>query len=53
MTVEGRVPSAGKWKPEIASLNKGSMNSGPFPMLKRCREFVFSDPIIALVRKAP
>ena len=39
MTVEERVRPAAKWKPEVASLNMGSMNFGLFPMLKRYKEF--------------
>jgi uncharacterized protein (DUF849 family) len=39
MPVEERVRPAAVWKPEVASLNKGSMNFGLFPMLKRCKEF--------------
>ena len=39
MTVEERVRPAAKWKPEVASLNMGSMNFALFPMLKRFREF--------------
>src|ERR1700723_3188570 len=39
MTVEERLQPAEKWKPEIASLNMGSMNFGLFPMLKRYKEF--------------
>src|ERR1700757_2449867 len=39
MTVEERVRPAEKWKPEIASLNMGSMNFGLFPMLKRYKDF--------------
>jgi uncharacterized protein (DUF849 family) len=39
MTVEERVRPAEKWRPEIASLNMGSMNFGLFPMLKRYKEF--------------
>ncbi len=39
MTVEERVRPAEKWKPEIASLNMGSMNFGLFPMLKRFKTF--------------
>ncbi len=31
MTVEERVRPAEKWKPEVASLNMGSMNFGLFP----------------------
>ena len=39
MAVEERVRPAAVWKPEIASLNMGSMNFGLFPMLKRFKEF--------------
>ncbi len=39
MSVEERVRPAAGWKPEIASLNMGSMNFGLFPMLKRFKEF--------------
>ena len=39
MTIEERVRPAEKWKPEIASLNMGSMNFGLFPMLKRYKTF--------------
>jgi len=39
MPVEERVRPAAVWKPEIASLNMGSMNFGLFPMLKRKIEF--------------
>ncbi len=39
MTVEERVRPAATFKPEIASLNMGSMNFGLFPMLRRFREF--------------
>jgi uncharacterized protein (DUF849 family) len=39
MTIEERVRPAEKWRPEIASLNMGSMNFGLFPMLKRHKEF--------------
>jgi uncharacterized protein (DUF849 family) len=35
MTVEGRIKPAAVWKPQVASLNMGSMNFGLFPMLKR------------------
>ena len=35
MTVEQRIGPAARWKPEVASLNMGSMNFGLFPMLKR------------------
>ena len=39
MTVEERVKPAAVWKPEVASLNMGSMNFGLFPMLKRYKTF--------------
>jgi uncharacterized protein (DUF849 family) len=39
MTVEERVGPAAKLKPEVASLNMGSMNFGLFPMLQRYKEF--------------
>src|SRR3546814_4080064 len=39
MPVEERVRPAAVWKPEVASLNMGSMNFGLFPMLKRFKEF--------------
>ena len=39
MTIEERVRPAAVFKPEIASLNMGSMNFGLFPMLKRFKEF--------------
>ena len=35
MTIEERVRPAAKHRPEVASLNLGSMNFGLFPMLKR------------------
>lgn len=39
MPVEERVRPAAVWRPEVASLNMGSMNFGLFPMLKRYKEF--------------
>lgn len=39
MPVEERVRPAEHWKPEVASLNMGSMNFGLFPMLKRYKTF--------------
>lgn len=39
MTVEERVKPALTFKPEVASLNMGSMNFGLFPMLNRFKEF--------------
>lgn len=41
MPVEERVRPAEFWKPEVASLNMGSMNFGLFPMLKRYKDFRF------------
>ncbi|NYT25504.1 3-keto-5-aminohexanoate cleavage protein [Alcaligenaceae bacterium] len=39
MSVEERIRPACKWRPEVASLNMGSMNFGLFPMLRRFKEF--------------
>lgn len=39
MSVAERDRPAAVWKPEIASLNMGSMNFGLFPMLKRFQTF--------------
>ena len=39
MTIEERVQPAATFKPEVASLNMGSMNFGLFPMLDRFKEF--------------
>ncbi|CUH34726.1 3-keto-5-aminohexanoate cleavage enzyme [Jannaschia seosinensis] len=39
MTVEERMRPAAELKPEVASLNMGSMNFGLFPMLNRFKEF--------------
>jgi uncharacterized protein (DUF849 family) len=39
MTVEERLRPAATFKPEVASLNMGSMNFGIFPMLGRFKEF--------------
>ena len=39
MTVEERLQPALQLKPELASLNLGSMNFGLFPMLNRFKEF--------------
>lgn len=39
MTVAERMRPAMTFKPEVASLNMGSMNFGLFPMLNRFREF--------------
>ena len=39
MTVEERMRPAAQFKPEVASLNMGSMNFGLYPMLNRFKEF--------------
>ena len=39
MTIEQRVKPAQHFKPEVASLNMGTMNFGLFPMLARQKEF--------------
>ena len=39
MTIEERVRPAATFKPEVASLNMGSMNFGLYPMLERQKEF--------------
>ncbi|MGA0597449.1 3-keto-5-aminohexanoate cleavage protein [Enterovirga sp. CN4-39] len=39
MLVEERVKPAAHFKPEVASLNMGSMNFGLYPMLNRFKEF--------------
>jgi uncharacterized protein (DUF849 family) len=39
MTVQERVRPAETFRPEVASLNMGSMNFGLFPMLDRFKEF--------------
>ncbi|MDB5583622.1 MAG: hypothetical protein JWR80_8798 [Bradyrhizobium sp.] len=39
MGVEERIQPAMHWKPEVASLNMGSMNFGLFPMLRRFKDF--------------
>jgi 3,5-dioxohexanoate:acetyl-CoA acetone transferase len=41
MTPQERVKPCAHFKPEVASLNMGSMNFGLFPMLARYREFKF------------
>jgi len=41
MTIEERVRPAAVFKPEIASLNMGTMNFGLFPMLQRQKEFKY------------
>lgn len=39
MTVDERLKPVAAFKPEIASLNMGTMNFGLFPMLQRFKEF--------------
>ena len=41
MTVEERLQPALQLKPEVASLNMGSMNFGLFPLLKRFKELKY------------
>ena len=41
MTVHERMQPAKVLKPEVASMNMGSMNFGLFPMLQRFKEFKF------------
>ena len=41
MSIEERVRPAATFKPEVASLNMGSMNFGLYPMLARTKEFKF------------
>jgi uncharacterized protein (DUF849 family) len=41
MLVEERVRPAAYYKPEVASLNMGSMNFGLYPMLNRFKEFKY------------
>jgi uncharacterized protein (DUF849 family) len=41
MTVAERMRPAVEFKPELASLNMGSMNFGLYPMLNRYREFAY------------
>ncbi len=41
MSIEERVRPAATFKPEVASLNMGSMNFGLYPMLSRYRDFKY------------
>ena len=41
MTVQERMQPAKMLKPEVASMNMGTMNFGLFPMLQRFKEFKF------------
>jgi uncharacterized protein (DUF849 family) len=42
MTIEERVRPAATFKPEVASLNMGSMNFGLYPMLGRYKTFQYA-----------
>jgi uncharacterized protein (DUF849 family) len=42
MTLEERTAAARRFKPELCSLNMGSMNFGLFPALERIAEFKYS-----------
>ena len=44
MTVAERVAPAASHKPELASLNMGSMNFGLYPMLKSCLLYTSPSP---------
>ncbi|HEY5380329.1 MAG TPA: 3-keto-5-aminohexanoate cleavage protein [Pseudolabrys sp.] len=49
MLVEERVKPAATWKPEVASLNMGSMNFGLYPMLPRYKgkfKFDWEEPYL-------
>ena len=41
MSVQERAAPAAQFRPEVASINMGSMNFGLYPMLKRFKEFKF------------
>ena len=41
MMVEERVRPAAHFKPEVASLNMGTMNFGLYPMLDRFKDFKY------------
>ena len=49
MTLEDRLRPAHDFKPEVASLNMGSMNFGLYPMLNRFKEFkhAWEEPYLA------
>jgi uncharacterized protein (DUF849 family) len=42
MSVEERVKPAARFKPEVASMNMGSMNFGLFPMLARYQQWKYA-----------
>lgn len=48
MTIEERLKPCAVFKPEVASLNMGSMNFGLFPMLNRYKEFKHDWETVAL-----
>ncbi|WP_205894704.1 3-keto-5-aminohexanoate cleavage protein [Pseudomonas viridiflava] len=49
MALEDRLRPAHQFKPEVASLNMGTMNMGLYPMLNRFKEFkhVWEEPYLA------
>lgn len=49
MLVEERIKPAAELRPEVASLNMGSLNFGLFPMLKRFKDFkhAWEEPYLA------
>lgn len=53
MTVEERVRPAATFKPEVASLNMGTMNFGLYPMLGRFKDFKhdWEEPYLEGTRK--
>ena len=53
MTIEERVRPAATFKPEVASLNMGTMNFGLYPMLARYKDFKFDweEPYLEGTRK--
>jgi uncharacterized protein (DUF849 family) len=55
MTIEQRVAPAATFKPEVASLNMGTMNFGLYPMLERFKEFkhAWEKPYLEGTRERP
>src|SRR5450631_1801160 len=55
MMVEERVRPAATFKPEVASLNMGTMNFGLYPMLERFKEFkhAWEKPYLEGTRERP
>ena len=41
MTIEERVSVVTEYKPELASLNMGSMNFGMFPLAEKCQDWKY------------